>query len=500
MNLFAITNLLCGTFCLLLGIFALLAGKNKIYQLLAWFNIAVSFWGFGTFAASISLNELDAVKAWRIAHSGGFFIGAFFYHLVCSLIGIQHKKIQLFGYAQAVFFIILTCATPWVLHQTRSYYNFIYVIATPLYALAVSFYIFYVLLSFIELGRYMSKAQGDKKLQVQCFFYGFFIGFTGGTSLLLPEFYLDWVYPAGNAGVFIYAAIITYAVLKNRILDVQEIADAFQREKMAVLGTMAASLNHEIKNPLFVVRGKAECYLDALERRKYSSSEELYEAGKSAVNPILNQVTRALDIIQKFTDFARPFNAKGSKETVVLSEVFQDVRELVSSEFQRSEVRLEHNLTNGVSVIANRRHVEEILSNLVINACHAIQNRSQKSEVGSQRESVSPSSSSNGLIGDSFKTAVIASLAEQGVAISGCVTVNAHKTNSKVIVEISDTGPGIPKENLARVFEPFFTTKGPKGSGLGLYITKQLVERNGGKISVKSKLGEGTSFRLEFKR
>ena len=58
---------------------------------------------------------------------------------------------------------------------------------------------------------------------------------------------------------------------------------------------------------------------------------------------------------------------------------------------------------------------------------------------------------------------------------------------------------GIPQESLNRVFEPFYTTKA-EGTGLGLYITKQLVERNGGKISVKSKEGEGTEFHLQFKR
>lgn len=456
MNLFAITNLLCGAFCLLLGLFAFLAGKNRIYQLLAGFNLTVSVWGFGTFAASISTTDSDAVAAWRIAHSSGFFIAAFFYHLVSSLIGVQHRKTQILGYVQAVIFIALTCGTPWVLSETRIYHGFIYVVATPLYAIAVGFYLFYVLLSFVELARYLTKAEGDKKKQAECFFYGFFVGFLGGTSLLLPEFYLDWVYPAGNAGVFIYAAIITYAVLKNRILDVQEIADAFQREKMAVLGTMAASLNHEIRNPLFVIKGKAETYIDALERKKYVTSEEVLEAGKSTIQPILNQAVRALDIIQKFTDFARPFSVKAPRERVVLREVFQDVQELISSELRDGQIQLSHNLTNGLAVYANRRHIEEILSNLVINACHAM--------------------------GDS----------------GGEVTVSAKNTGKIISIEVSDTGSGITRENLARVFDPFFTTKGAKGSGLGLYITRRLAEQNNGKISVTSSLGKGTTFLLEF--
>ena len=110
------------------------------------------------------------------------------------------------------------------------------------------------------------------------------------------------------------------------------------------------------------------------------------------------------------------------------------------------------------SVMVNRRHMEEILFNLMINACHA--------------------------------------MGEHG----GEIRIKAEKVNGSISVDVEDNGPGISKENILRIFEPFYSTKCEKGSGLGLYITKQLVERNGGKITVKSKLGQGTTFRLEFKR
>ena len=70
---------------------------------------------------------------------------------------------------------------------------------------------------------------------------------------------------------------------------------------------------------------------------------------------------------------------------------------------------------------------------------------------------------------------------------------------NKVTIEIADTGTGISPEQAKHLFEPFHTTKGEKGTGLGLYITKQLVERNGGKILVRSEAGKGTRFTLQFK-
>lgn len=352
--------------------------------------------------------------------------------------------------------IALSAFTPWLAKGLAPILDFkYYTLPGPFFYVFTAIFFTLIPYSFYQLISAYFKSTGEYRNQLKYLVIGSLIAFGSGGATFLPVFriplpqYLLFFMP-------LYPLVMAIGLVRYGLFDAQEIADAFQREKMAVLGTMAASLNHEIKNPLFVVRGKAECYLDALERKKYSSSEELYEAGKQAINPILNQTVRALDIIQKFTDFARPFNVKSPKEQVILSEVFQDVRELVSSEFQRSEVKLVHNLIDGLAVMANRRHIEEILSNLMINACHAV--------------------------GDN----------------GGQVSVTAESVKNKVKIQVSDTGPGISKENLEKVFKPFFTTKGPKGSGLGLYITKQLVERNGGEIKVDSKLGLGTTFRLEF--
>jgi signal transduction histidine kinase len=457
MNLFAITNLLCGTFCLLLAIFALIAGKNKIYRLLAWFNFAVSIWGFGAFAASISTNELMALKSWRIAHSAGYFIAAFFYQLICALTGVKHKKTQFVGYAQALFFIALTLATPWVLFETRPYFGFIYAKATPLYALAVFFYLLFVSLSFVELVRYLRTAQGYQKVQAQYLFYGFFIGFTGGTSLLLPEFYLDWVYPAGNAGVFIYAAIITYAVLKNKILDVEHLAQVAHRDKLAAISTLAASINHEIRNPLYIIQGLADSHLVNVEEGIYSK-EQAFEKANDILKKTREQATRAMLIMKQFATFAKQ-NVKNEtcNESVCLNGTLERVIPLVQHEFQLQKIQIDSHIPKNISPIkADQHHIDEILLNLILNSAQAMKD-------------------------------------------GGKISLKAERQNGHVNVLIEDNGPGIPKDQITRIFEPFYTTK-QEGTGLGLYITKQLVERNGGKISVKSKVGEGTQFLLEFKR
>src|SRR3990167_8253756 len=116
-----------------------------------------------------------------------------------------------------------------------------------------------------------------------------------------------------------------------------------------------------------------------------------------------------------------------------------------------SQIKIVHVPEDGISIEANRRHMEEVFLNLVLNARDAME------ETG------------------------------------GELSLAAKEAGEFVKIEIKDSGPGIPKENRDRIFDPFFTTKFQKGTGLGLYIVKQLVERNGGKISVKSKPGEGTT-------
>ena len=93
--------------------------------------------------------------------------------------------------------------------------------------------------------------------------------------------------------------------------------------------------------------------------------------------------------------------------------------------------------------------------------------------------------------------------AGQAIGQKGKVTVRAERNGAagagRVAIHITDTGCGIPPQNLQRLFTPFFTTKGEgKGTGLGLFVIKRLVERNEGTISVSSEVGKGTTFTVEF--
>ena len=90
--------------------------------------------------------------------------------------------------------------------------------------------------------------------------------------------------------------------------------------------------------------------------------------------------------------------------------------------------------------------------------------------------------------------------AGQAIGEKGRIAVTAKEENGTVIIDVQDNGSGIPEDKVKQLFNPFFTTKDPgKGTGLGLFIVRQVVEKNGGRIHLKeTKVGEGTTFRLEF--
>jgi signal transduction histidine kinase len=91
----------------------------------------------------------------------------------------------------------------------------------------------------------------------------------------------------------------------------------------------------------------------------------------------------------------------------------------------------------------------------------------------------------------------LAQNATQAMERGGVLTLRSRPDGERVAIEVSDTGPGIPAEQLASIFEPFFTTKGPGvGTGLGLAIARQIVQDHGGSISVESELGRGSTFKV----
>jgi len=243
------------------------------------------------------------------------------------------------------------------------------------------------------------------------------------------------------------------------ISNAQLITEAAQSERRAAIGTMAAGIYHEIGNPLNIINTKIQVFLVGIERGFYNnmSRDEIIQECRNILNDTLSQTNRIADITRRLSNFAKP-SKEFKPQLVNVPEEIDEAIAVVSHDLELERIKIDKIMPLDLpQVLADRREMQQIFFNLIRNAAQAIEE-------------------------------------------TGVITVKGLTTqDSKVRIEIQDTGEGIPEEKKNRIFEPFFTTKGPKGgTGLGLSIVRQLVWRNRGEISFNSLTGIGTTFILEF--
>jgi two-component system NtrC family sensor kinase len=221
-------------------------------------------------------------------------------------------------------------------------------------------------------------------------------------------------------------------------------ARLIQSEKMSSLGRMAASVAHEINNPLGAIV-IFSCLL--LEK----TPEDF--PGRKKLETIVREATRCRDIVRSLLDFARP--GLGARHTVDLGTIVRAALELLQSQdlFKEIEVALELS-TTPVEIVCDSSQLQQAFTNLLVNAAEAISGR-------------------------------------------GRIAIKSWRDASSQMAAVSftDTGCGISPESLEQIFEPFFTTKQEgHGTGLGLTIVYGIIERHGGTIKVDSRIGQGTMF------
>ena len=220
-------------------------------------------------------------------------------------------------------------------------------------------------------------------------------------------------------------------------------ARLIQSEKMSSLGRMAASVAHEINNPLGAII-MFSCLL--LEKTPADFH------GRKKVETIVREATRCRDIVRSLLDFTRP--GTGERHRVELGAIARSALELLQSQamFNEIEIAVELNAAP-IQVICDPSQIQQAFTNLLVNAAEAISGR-------------------------------------------GKITVRDWRDASRQMAAVSftDTGCGIHPESLERLFEPFFTTKKEgHGTGLGLSIVYGIIERHGGTIKVDSLPGQGTT-------
>ncbi len=221
-------------------------------------------------------------------------------------------------------------------------------------------------------------------------------------------------------------------------------------ERLASLGTLAAGVAHEINNPLAVIN-ESVGWMQLLLKKEEMAGSPLKEKFQLALEKMEKSVTRAKLITHQLLGFVR--KPESAVAAVNLAELIQDTLQLVHREASNKDATIVKNIDPALKTIwSNPYQLRQVLINLLTNAIDAI---------------------------------------DKG----GTITIVLGWQSDAVVLKVTDTGSGIPRENLAKIFEPFFTTKSPgEGTGLGLFVTRGIIDKLGGSIAVESEVGRGTTF------
>lgn len=261
---------------------------------------------------------------------------------------------------------------------------------------------------------------------------------------------------AVRAGAFAYLVkptppadlLLTVEQAVQKVRLVEERRDMTRRmqraEKLAAVGTLAAGLSHEIKNPL----NAAALQLTVLERRlrrlPAPPGDDIFEP----LALVQGEIKRLAGFLDEFLQFARPREL--AHESLDLGQMVRHVLDLLRPQAAAAQVTLEAAIAPLPTLSADGPRVQQAIMNLVLNAL-------------------------------------------QATPAGGWVRVEATVADGHIVLSVEDSGPGVPPEVRNRIFEPFFTTK-DSGTGLGLPLVHSIVHQHGGSIALESAEARGARF------
>jgi two-component system sensor histidine kinase HydH len=233
-------------------------------------------------------------------------------------------------------------------------------------------------------------------------------------------------------------------IILRDLREIRELQEKVRRsERLAALGRLASGVAHEIRNPLSSIKGFAQYFRDKF---------EVGTEDKSYADIMIQEVERLNRVITQLLDFGRPKELR--LDLHPLSQILEHPLQLIRADLNKRGIKLIESPFPEDKIKVDSDQITQAFLNIFINAMESMEG------------------------GGELRVGMVKRPEGGGVEIW-----------------ISDSGPGIHRENLSKIFDPFFSTK-KKGTGLGLAITANIIEAHGGEISVESRKGKGTTFKI----
>ncbi|SNS50623.1 polar amino acid transport system substrate-binding protein [Anaerovirgula multivorans] len=218
------------------------------------------------------------------------------------------------------------------------------------------------------------------------------------------------------------------------------------KDKLQSLGNLVASIAHEIRNPLTSIKAYAE-----LLPKKFNNTE--FQKLFSTDIPL--EIDRVNTLINDLLEYAKP--RKPFRERIHLQSALNGVLTLLKNKIKQEKVHIENHIDEAIYIHMDKNHLRQVLLNMILNAIESMDKEKKK------------------------------------------ITFSAEIRDKKILLNIKDNGCGIDEDSIHKIYNPFYTTKS-NGTGLGLFVTFQLLAENGVALSYESALQEGTIFTLTFTR
>jgi len=218
-------------------------------------------------------------------------------------------------------------------------------------------------------------------------------------------------------------------------------------EKMASLGTLSAGVAHEINNPLTFLVTNLNLMSGYIKEAGVTNEEKMKKI-EETLEECVEGVDRIKRIVQDLLSFSHP--SRGKRELVDVNELLDVTIRILWNEI-KYKVDIVKDYKSSSPVWIDPNQISQVFLNIIMNAV-------------------------------------------QSIEAKGTVSISTYENDDNIFIEVTDTGCGIPEDKIGEIFTPFYTTKG--GPGLGLSVSKSIIENYKGALNVKSKVGEGSTFTI----
>lgn len=525
MNLFSISGFLTGVMSLALAITVYFNSRtsfsNKLFSI---FALAVAVWGFGNYQIGLASNPAHALFWWKFGHIGIILIPVLFIHFLYAFLERKNYLLVYAVYAIGIFFFILNL-TPFFIVNVRWAFDQFYYHSLPNFSYVVFtiFFLSTLMYSNFILWNEYRKSTGARKVQITYFFLAVTVGFWGGSISFLPVFGID-LYPFTNVVGFLYPLILSYAILKHQLFNIKVIATEVLVIGISIVLFSQIFLSETLFEQVFrgvlfgciVVLGSLLIRSVLKEIRQREQLEILTNDLQVANNQLRELDEQKSDFISIASHQLRtPLTTIKGYISLILEGSFGTIPSVLLEPLRRVQVsndrlitlvgdllnlsRIEH---GKMTYVFQEAAILTIATEVIQEMQEAAKQKNLELKLILPKAPVQNSSLDPQKIKEVFINIIDNALTYTAQG-SVTVAVNYLPQTGMVRTIVQDTGIGITPQEMSGLFQKFSRAEGAKkvsskGTGLGLYVAKLIIEDHKGKIWAESDgRGKGTRFTFD---